>query len=154
MLNAQASQLTAAAHGRALQKVDFFWINRTQDAFEWFVKLLVDIEEEQHKFESFNRLIDFHIYLTKAKKKGANANALALSMALEAFSNDTGKDALTGLTTRTHPGRPDWDEIFERMFSTKIYKKTSVFFCGPKILQKQLAHLCEKYRIPFRAENF
>ena len=28
-------------------KVDFFWINRDQISFEWFVKLLTEMEMEQ-----------------------------------------------------------------------------------------------------------
>ena len=30
-----------------LRKVDFFWINRDQKSFEWFVKLLSQLEIEQ-----------------------------------------------------------------------------------------------------------
>ena len=30
-----------------LFKVDFFWINRDQTSFEWFVKLLTELEMEQ-----------------------------------------------------------------------------------------------------------
>ena len=31
----------------SLKKVDFFWINRDQKSFEWFVKLLSQLEIEQ-----------------------------------------------------------------------------------------------------------
>ena len=31
----------------SLRKVDFFWINRDQKSFEWFVKLLSQLEVEQ-----------------------------------------------------------------------------------------------------------
>ena len=30
-----------------LRKVDFFWINRDQKSFEWFVSLLTQLEMEQ-----------------------------------------------------------------------------------------------------------
>ena len=31
----------------SLRKVDFFWINRDQKSFEWFVNLLSQLEMEQ-----------------------------------------------------------------------------------------------------------
>jgi hypothetical protein len=31
----------------SLKKVDFFWINRDQKSFEWFVNLLSQLEMEQ-----------------------------------------------------------------------------------------------------------
>jgi NADPH oxidase 5 len=35
-----------------LQKVDFFWINRDQRSFEWFVNLLSQLEIEQAESQS------------------------------------------------------------------------------------------------------
>ena len=32
-----------------LKKVDFFWVNRDQTSFEWFVDLLSQLEQEQRK---------------------------------------------------------------------------------------------------------
>lgn len=35
-----------------LRKVDFFWINRDQRSFEWFVNLLSQLEIEQAESQS------------------------------------------------------------------------------------------------------
>ena len=33
----------------SLRKVDFYWINRDQKSFEWFLNLLGEIENEQNE---------------------------------------------------------------------------------------------------------
>ena len=37
---------------QCLRKVDFFWINRDQKSFEWFLKLLTVMEAEQQEEEA------------------------------------------------------------------------------------------------------
>jgi NADPH oxidase 5 len=42
-----------------LRKVDFFWINRDQRSFEWFVQLLSQLEIEQAESGSaMDRFLD------------------------------------------------------------------------------------------------
>ena len=134
-------------------KVDFFWINRSQDAFEWFVDMLREIDQAQERYATLEKMIDFHIYLTGAKRQN-NMKSLFLTMALDAFRHEEGKDALTGLRTRTHAGRPDWGEVFERLFGVRRYEKTTVFYCGPKRLGNRLQQLCQQYGLTFRSEKF
>ncbi len=43
-------------------KVDFFWINRDQRSFEWFVRLLSELEIEQaEKGGAMERFLDMHM---------------------------------------------------------------------------------------------
>ena len=45
-----------------LKKVDFFWINRDQRSFEWFVQLLSELEIEQaEKGGAMERFLDMHM---------------------------------------------------------------------------------------------
>lgn len=47
-----------------LRKVDFFWINRDQRSFEWFVNLLSQLEIEQAELGfAMERLILFKTFL-------------------------------------------------------------------------------------------
>lgn len=43
-----------------LRKVDFFWINRDQRSFEWFVNLLsqLEIEQAESRDEIMERFLD------------------------------------------------------------------------------------------------
>ena len=45
-----------------LQKVDFFWINRDQKSFEWFVNLLSALESEQaEKSGAMGHFLEMHM---------------------------------------------------------------------------------------------
>ena len=90
--------------------MDFFWINRDQRSFEWFVSLLSQLEIEQSEQSGFERFLDMHMYMTSALRK-TDVKAIGLQMALDLIHKKDKRDLITGLKTRTQAGRPDWDEV-------------------------------------------
>ena len=92
-------------------QVDFFWINRDQHNFEWFVSLLTQLEAEQSSDSSnFHQFLEMHMYMTSALKKD-DVKVIYLQMAFDLLHKSTQKDVITGLKTRTKAGRPDWNEV-------------------------------------------
>ena len=71
-----------------LKKVDFFWINRDQKSFEWFLTLLNQMETEQAQEEltvsegKGKRFMDIHMYFTQALQK-TDMRAVGLQVALD-----------------------------------------------------------------------
>ena len=71
-----------------LKKVDFFWINREQKAFEWFLQLLSQLEMEQaEEYEGqlkglSSNFLDIHLYMTSFSPN-KDINAMALKLALD-----------------------------------------------------------------------
>lgn len=64
-------------------QVDFFWINRDQRSFEWFVDMLSQLEKEQTEMGGvLGRFLDLHMYITSALKK-TDLKAVGLQMALD-----------------------------------------------------------------------
>ena len=64
-------------------QVDFFWINRDQRSFEWFVNLLSQLEIEQaEQGGSMERFLDMHMYITSALQK-TDMKAVGLQLALD-----------------------------------------------------------------------
>ena len=64
-------------------QVDFFWINRDQKAFEWFVELLIQIEIQQAEMGgAMERFLELHMYMTALKQKGS-LETVGLQMALD-----------------------------------------------------------------------
>jgi len=119
--------------GTKLRKVYFFWICRDYQAFEWFQDLLKAIEEED-----INHLIDVHVYLTGQLKQDEIGNLI--------LNDDEGNtDALTGLKTPTHYGRPNFDQIFETFVRDHQETDIGVFFCGPKPLSRLLSRTCDTW---------
>jgi NAD(P)H-flavin reductase len=103
------SMLYRSQHGSSgmrLQKVHFYWLNREQKAFEWFVELLSRIEAEDT-----NNLFDINLYLTGAQAS-SDMKSSTLFVAMDLMHAQTQVDLITGLKVRTKTGRPDWDTIF------------------------------------------
>ncbi|VVC92698.1 unnamed protein product [Leptidea sinapis] len=121
-----------------LRKVDFFWINREQRSFEWFVSLLSQLEIEQAECTS-DRFLEMHMYITSALQRS--------DMKAEK------RDLITGLKTRTNAGRPNWDKVFQRLQEQNMGKVT-VFYCGPPQLARVLRVKCDQFGFDFRKEVF
>ncbi|XP_054571486.1 NADPH oxidase 5 [Eptesicus fuscus] len=135
-----------------LHKVDFIWINRDQRSFEWFVSLLTKLEMDQAEEPQDGRFLELHMYMTSALGKN-DMKAIGLQMALDLVAKKEKKDSITGLQTRTQPGRPDWNKVFQKVAAEKK-GKVQVFFCGSPALAKVLKVHCEQFGFRFFQENF
>ena len=136
-----------------LKKVDFFWINRNMNSFEWFVDLLSQLEAEQaEQGGQLNRFLDLHMYVTSALKK-EDMKGLALQLALDLLHAKEDRDLVTGLKARTNTGRPNWNKVFKRI---KMERKgeVTVFYCGNPTLATQLKLKCDEFGFKFRKETF
>jgi predicted ferric reductase len=141
-----------AASGMKLRKVDFFWINRDQKSFEWFISLLSKLEIQQSEHGGFDRFLEMHMYMTSALSK-TDMKAIGLQMALDLIHKKEKRDLITGLKTRTQAGRPDWDKVFEKL-RQEARGKVTVFFCGSPALSQVLRNKCDQFGFSFRKENF
>ncbi|CAN8027832.1 unnamed protein product, partial [Ixodes persulcatus] len=136
-----------------LRKVDFIWINRTQQSLEWFVRMLSDLEMEQAMFgDVLERFLDIHIYITSALDR-TDMKAVGLHMALDLLHQKDKRCLITGLKRRTQPGRPNWNQVFADIKSQRKGKVT-VFYCGPPTLSRILHDHCNWNHFAFRKEIF
>ncbi|KAG8288595.1 NADPH oxidase 5 [Homalodisca vitripennis] len=136
-----------------LRKVDFFWINRDQRSFEWFVNLLSQLEIEQAELGgAMERFLEMHMYITSALQK-TDMKAVGLQLALDLLHDKGKRDLITGLKTRTNAGRPNWDKVFKQLLDQKKGKVT-VFYCGPPQLARILRLKCDQFGFSFRKEVF
>ncbi|XP_036068405.1 NADPH oxidase 5 [Oryzias melastigma] len=135
-----------------LRKVDFIWINRDQKSFEWFVSLLTKLEMDQADEEPEGRFLEMHMYMTSALSKN-DMKAIGLQMALDLLAKKEKRDSITGLRTRTQPGRPEWGKVFQKL-SKENKGKVHVFYCGAPSLAKVIKAQCERFGFNFYKENF
>ncbi|CAH2098519.1 unnamed protein product [Euphydryas editha] len=135
----------------SLKKVDFFWINREQRSFEWFVSLLSQLEIEQAEAGG-ERFLEMHMYITSALQR-CDMKAVGLQLALDLLHEKEKRDLITGLKTRTNAGRPNWDKVFQRLQEQRKGKVT-VFYCGPPQLARVLRVKCDQFGFSFRKEVF
>ncbi|XP_068623953.1 NADPH oxidase 5 [Battus philenor] len=134
-----------------LKKVDFFWINREQRSFEWFVSLLSQLEMEQAELCG-QRFLEMHMYITSALQRH-DMRAVGLQLALDLLHEKEKRDLITGLKSRTSAGRPNWDKVFQRLAEQRVGKVT-VFYCGPPRLARTLRLKCDQFGFHFRKEVF
>ncbi|XP_072241414.1 NADPH oxidase 5 [Leuresthes tenuis] len=135
-----------------LRKVDFIWINRDQKSFEWFVSLLTKLEMDQADEEPEGRFLEMHMYMTSALGKN-DMKAIGLQMALDLLAKKEMRDSITGLRTRTQPGRPEWGKVFQKL-SMEKKGKVHVFYCGAPALAKVIKAQSEVFGFNFYKENF
>ncbi|XP_048174182.1 NADPH oxidase 5 [Corvus hawaiiensis] len=135
-----------------LRKVDFIWITRDQQHLEWFLSLLSKLETEQAELEPGGKFLELHLYLTSALGKG-DVKALGLQVALDLLAAKENRDSITGLRTRTQPGRPDWAKVFGKV-AAEQRGKVRVFFCGSPGLAGLIRGHCRAFGFRFSKENF
>ncbi|KAL4216477.1 NADPH oxidase 5 [Mactra antiquata] len=136
-----------------LQKLDFIWINRDQKSFEWFLTLLNQIEFEQSQHHGvLKNCIQMHMYMTAAQSK-TDMKGMMLQVALDLMYEKSHRDLITGLKTKTEPGRPDWNKVFKGI-KAENKGKVKVFFCGSPALGKIVKEESAKYNFAFSKEYF
>lgn len=136
-----------------LRKVDFYWINRDQKHFEWFVKLLSQLEIEQaEQGGAMGRFLDMHMYITSALQR-TDMKAVGLQLALDLLHEKDKRDLVTGLKSRTQAGRPNWNKVFSQIREQNKGKVT-IFFCGNPSLGKVLKTKCNEFGFQYKKETF
>ncbi|CAM4795418.1 unnamed protein product [Rotaria magnacalcarata] len=105
---------------RKLQKVDFIWLNRDFENFEWFLNLLRRFEQEQESYLALHpnekRFLDIHLYCTDPQL-ASNVDNAPLELVRKICAPVARRDIYTGLKSRTNFGRPSWEKIFNRFIS-------------------------------------
>ncbi len=131
--------------GMRLEKAHFFWLYRGQRTYEWFSEMLEQIDALRLK------LLEINIYLTDTR---INSTTGLLKIGMDLVQKSTRKDVLTGLTSRTSFGQPDWDQVFYRISEEHPYSRTNVFFCGPYPLGRVVRAAARRAGFHFRMEQF
>lgn len=105
---------------KTLRKVDFVWVNRDYQAFEWFIELLGQLELQQLKAQRSSkkiteRFINMHLFMTSAKK--------------EKFIKPNGidSDLNQDFSLTLKPKRPDLDSVCSD-FISKINMLLNLLF--------------------------
>jgi predicted ferric reductase len=171
MLRAETMSPTPSSRSRC-RRVYFFWISRDQHSFEWFKARLLELEaclREKSIKLLFGEFLKMQVFVTGVFDS-SDIRAIALHLLMNKsvdIANETGKpyvDPLTGLSTPTAFGRPDWTTIFKQIRTDCPRDNVGVFFCGPRPLGAALQHQCSSMnedRLPghettfhFHTENF
>ena len=92
---------------KKLRRVDFIWVNRDYQAFEWFIELLGQLELQQINCTS-ERFINIHLFMTSAK----TAQEIKPLDMPDFDKNGQIESKLKDFVLKLNPGRPDFDTVF------------------------------------------
>ncbi|KAK4937595.1 hypothetical protein LTR10_021813 [Elasticomyces elasticus] len=141
---------------RRLKRVEFLWVTRSIESFEWFQTLLSSLEEQSAAAAQSvggPEFLRIHTYLTQ--KVDANT---AANIYLNTVGNAV--DPLTELRTKTQYGRPDFKRLFgamrdglvdqsyldvgkEASITAQMKATVGVYFCGPGAAAREIKDACK-----------
>ncbi|CAF0745978.1 unnamed protein product [Brachionus calyciflorus] len=130
-----------------LKRVDFIWVNRDYQSFEWFIELLGQLELQQ--INSSKRFIGLHLYMTSA----STVQEIKPLDNPDFDKNGQIESKMDDFVLKLNPGRPDFDKLFTEL--TKESKdKVDVFFCGNRDFGKFVQKKCFSHNFKFNKEYF
>ena len=152
---------------RRLRRVEFIWVCRDTNSFEWFQALLSSLEAQSLDMKGSGAEQEFlriHTYLTQRVDVDTAQNIVLNSVGAD-------KDPLTELNSRTHFGRPDFSRLLvamrEGIFNQKYLPgldrggkcEVGVYYCGPNIAARDIQRACRQatyknVRFKFWKEHF
>jgi NADPH oxidase 1 len=140
---------------KRLKRVEFLWITRSIESFEWFQTLLSSLEAQSEQAASANggpEFLRIHTYLTQKVDQNTAANIY-----LNTVGNNL--DPLTELKTKTQYGRPDFKRLFGAMrdglmdqsymdmgdvsVTANTKATVGVYFCGPGAAAREINTACK-----------
>ncbi|EGC30582.1 hypothetical protein DICPUDRAFT_41266 [Dictyostelium purpureum] len=130
-----------------IKKVYFVWVSRQKNSFQWFTDVLAELEND----ERIDSILEIHIFLT---------GALDLDDYAKIKNTENANCHITNLRTKTLFGRPNFRSIFNQISQLHPKEKVGVFYCGNKVLGKNLSKNCNKFNgkngchLIFHKENF
>ncbi|EXJ61825.1 NADPH oxidase [Cladophialophora yegresii CBS 114405] len=141
---------------RRLKRVEFIWVTRSIESFEWFQTLLSSLEAQSAEAAEGvggPEFLRIHTYLTAKVDTNTAANI---------YLNTVGNavDPLTDLRTKTQYGRPDFKRLFgamrdglmdqtymdvgkEASITAGMKATVGVYFCGPSAAAREIKTACK-----------
>lgn len=162
-------------HSNRLRRVEFIWIARDIDSFEWFQNLLHALEGQgldsliaapaewdrapevvgspkSMNYRGDEGFLRIHTYLTQKLDVNTAHNVVLNSV-------DQQMDPLTQLRSKVNFGRPNFKQLFtsmrdgimneQYMAGTKAKRakvKIGVYFCGPNVAARDIHKACKAVR--------
>jgi len=102
------------------------------------------------------RFLDIHLHFTGIKCNEDIGNSPS-DLITKVWTQITGHDVFTALKSKTHIGRPNWNELFQNFKSgenASTAKDVSVFFCGPPSMGVAIRKHCIDHRFRYFEEKF
>ena len=130
-----------------LEKVDLYWLIEDRTYFEWFTKMLKDIERGGSP-----QVFNYHIYFLERSPDEISRKMMYIST--DVVHNETSISLVDNLWRKSKFGMPDWEQELGMMESIHGRGGKKVFYSGPSRFAKSLKVECENKDIDFNRGSF
>lgn len=141
-----------------LRRVEFIWVCKDTNSFEWFQALLSSLENQTlHEAKEAHpdgntrgtEFLRIHTYLTQRLDEDQTNNIVLNSVGAD-------RDPLTELNSRTNFGRPDFHKLLAAIREgirqqtyeisgeqRRLHTDVGVYFCGPNAAARDIRKACK-----------
>ncbi len=133
--------------GFQLKRVDLYWLNTDDHYFEWFTKILDEIE-----FSNTDSFFYYHIYFVDKKPEDMKEKMMYISTNI--LDQETDVTLVDNLWGKSSFGMPDWGMELKNICSKNGELDAGLFFSGPWTMKGDLQKECKKLNIDFHQGDF
>ncbi len=130
-----------------LKKIDLYWLIEDRTYFEWFTKMLKEMEEG-----GAPSFFNYHIYFLERSPEEISRRMMYIST--DVMDNETNISMVDNLWQRSRFGMPDWKEEIGLLDSDDQKLDRKVFYSGPSRFVRSLQRECTKIGINFNRGSF
>ena len=130
-----------------LKRIDLFWLNTDNHYFEWFTKLLDEIQ-----FQHADSFFHYHIYFVDKKPEDMNEKMMYISTSI--LNKETDVTLIDNLWGKSSFGIPKWSKELTEIRKENSELNSRLFFSGPSELKGDLEVVCKKLDVGFNQGDF
>ena len=130
-----------------LKKVDLYWIIEDRSYFEWFTKMLKDIE-----VDGDIGFFSYHIFFLDRSPEDISRKMMYMSTNVN--SNETNISMVDNLWNRSRFGMPEWGKELAQVCSDHQGLDSRVFYSGPIRFARSLKRECKSLGVDFNRGSF
>jgi len=130
-----------------LKRIDLFWLSSDDHYFEWFTKLLHEIN-----FADADTFFHYHIYFVD--KQPENMKEKMMYISTNILDKETDVILIDNLWGKSSFGNPDWSSELRELLSQNESRKSRLFFSGPRNMKGNIQSECTKLNISYHEGDF
>jgi len=131
----------------SLKRIDLYWLNNDEHYFEWFTKLLDEIN-----FKNDDSFFRYHIFFVDKNPEEMKERMIYIST--DILKKETDVKLVDNLWVNSSFGIPNWKDELKNICSVGENVDSKLFFSGPRKLRGNLIEECKKLNIVYNEGDF
>ncbi|MBT3179780.1 MAG: hypothetical protein HOB40_06315 [Candidatus Marinimicrobia bacterium] len=130
-----------------VKRIDLYWLNSDDHYFEWFTKLLDEIESK-----SESSFFNYHIHFIDKQPDEIKEKMMFIST--NVMERETNVTLIDNLWGKSKFGLPDWNQELKELQNNHSELDSALFYSGPNQYKKAILLGCKNQKITFKQGQF